>query len=395
MNALDPAKRSRWQTIILIAGIVLIAFNLRPALASVGPLIDSIRQATGLSNALLGLLTTLPLLAFGFISVLTPIFTKRLGMELTLATALGLIGAGLVLRIIPLYVALFGGTLILGIGIAFGNVLLPALIKRDFPNHTGVMTGVHSSTLAIGATIASGLSVPLARQFGWRWSLAVWVLPVFVAFLVWLPQLRHKTRPKHKRKMLQSLKHLGGNAVAWQVALYMGLQSFSFYVLLAWLPDILQARGLSAARAGWMLSLSQGAGIFGNLLLPIIGEKLEQQRLPVILLIVLEAVSLIGLLLPSTQFVALWVGLLGFALGGSFSLSLLFIVLRTSDSSSATELSGMAQTIGYTLAATGPVIVGLLHDVTHAWLWPLILLVIVMTLKFVAGLGASRPIRIE
>lgn len=395
MNSLNPAQRSRWQNILLVAGIILIAFNLRPALASIGPLIDSIRQATGLSNALLGFITTLPLLAFGVISVLTPIFTRRFGMEMTLAGALVLIGTGVVVRVIPLIAALFGGTLILGIGIAFGNVLVPALIKRDFPNHTGVMTGVHSGTLAIGATIASGLSVPLAHQFGWRWALALWVVPVVVALLVWAPQLRHKTRPKHKQNMLSSLKELIGNSVAWQVALYMGLQSFSFYVLLAWLPDLLQSRGLSAAKAGWMLSLSQGAGIFGNLLLPMIGEKLNRQRLPVIILIILEGASLVGLLLPSVQYVALWVGLLGFALGGSFSLSLLFIVLRTKDSEDAASLSGMAQSVGYTIAAVGPVVFGLLHGMTHHWFWPLILLLVVMGLKFIAGMGAARPIKVE
>lgn len=395
MNATSFKQRSFWQSILLIAGILLIALNLRPALASVGPIIDSIRQATGLSNALLGLLTTLPLLAFGFISILTPKFTKKFGIELTLAIALGLIATGVLLRVVPIYIALFGGTLILGIGIAFGNVLLPVLIKRDFPEHSGTMTGIYSATLAIGATVASGISVPLAQKFGWRWSLAAWALLVSVAFIVWFPQLSHKTRPKHKRKLIPSLIHLGKNKLAWQVALYMGLQSFTFYVMLAWLPDILQSRGLTATYAGWMLSLSQGAGIFGNLFLPIIGGKLDRHRTPVLVLIVLEAISIVGLLLPSTQFVGLWVALLGFGLGGSFSLSLLFIILRTSNSESATELSGMAQSIGYLLAATGPVIFGLLHDITHAWFLPLVILLVVMMLKLMAGLGASRPLMVD
>lgn len=391
MNALSSKQRSLGQSILLIAGIILIAINLRPALASVGPLINSIRAATGLSSAMIGFLTTLPLLAFGFISILTPVFTQKFGMEVTLAAALVMIAAGILLRIIPLYVALFGGTLILGIGIAFGNVLLPALIKRDFPEHTGIMTSVYSGALIIGAAIAAGVTVPLANQIGWRWALAAWALPAVLAFFVWLPQLRHKTRPKHSRKLSQSIKHLGGNVLAWQTALYLGLQSLTFYVILAWLPDLLQSRGLSPAYAGWMLSLSQFTGFIGGLLLPFWAEKLDDQRLPVTVLIVLETVGLIGVLSVSTQMTALWVGLLGFSLSGNYSLGLLFLVLRTSDSESAAELSGMAQSVGYLLAATGPVLFGLLHDVTHSWQIPLLTLFGVVLCKLLAGLGAARP----
>lgn len=395
MNSINPAKRTRFQSVLLIAGIIFVSLNLRPALAVVGPLISSIRAATGLSNTMLGFLTTLPLLAFGFISIFTPFFTKKVGMEVTLAGALGLIIMGSVARVIPINIALFGGTLIVGIGIAFGNVLLPSLIKRDFPNKAGILTSVYSGTLTLSSSISAGLSVPVSQNIGWQWTLAACAIPAVIALFIWMPQLKHQTRPKNKRSLRQSLKHLSSKMVAWQVAVYMGLQSFTFYVMLAWLPEILQTQGISPINAGWLLSLSQGMGFFGGVIIPIWAEKLSSQRRPVILLFIIEGISLVGLLLSSSPFIALWVALLGFALGANFGLSLLLIVLRTNDSDTAAELSGMVQSIGYLLAATGPTLFGLLHDITHVWSIPLISLLGILTVKAIAGYGAARPIEID
>ena len=394
MAASSPFEQnSTLKNILLIAGIVLIALNLRPALAGVGPLIGTIRDATGLSNTMLGLLTTLPLLAFGVLSTLTPLFTRKLGIEGTLALAMGLLSGGILLRVIPGNLALFGGTLLLGIAIAFGNVLLPSLVKRDFPNHSGIMTSVYSSMLGLGATLAAGVSVPLAQglNWGWRWSLGAWAFLAILALIIWLPQLKNLTLPRHERSFMQSLKEMGGSKIAWQVALFMGLQSLAFYVILAWLPEILQDRGLSPQKAGWMLSLSQGMGVVGTIVIPTWAEKVDDQRTIVWLLMICEAVSLIGLMLPNGFLVGLWASLIGVALGGSFGLALLFIILRTSNSETATELSGMAQSIGYLLAAIGPTLFGALHDITHAWFVPLLFLLVIVGIKLVFGLGAGRP----
>ncbi|MDZ7691486.1 MAG: MFS transporter [Balneolaceae bacterium] len=175
------------------------------------------------------------------LSTITPLFTKRFGIEATLAASLLMLTAGILIRIIPSPVALFGGTLLLGIAIAFGNVLLPSLVKRDFPHRTGLMTSLYSSAMGIGATVAAGISVPLAADFewGWRWSLGSWALLSVIGFLVWLPQTKDRTLPKHTRSFTKAMKDLGGSKIAWYVALFMGLQSFVFYVVLAWLPEIL------------------------------------------------------------------------------------------------------------------------------------------------------------
>lgn len=398
MAASSPfEENSRFKNFLLITGIVLIALNLRPALAGVGPLVSTIRASTGLSNAMLGLLTTLPLIAFGILSTLTPLFSRRLGIEGTLALAMGLLTGGILLRVIPSNLALFGGTLLLGIAIAFGNVLLPSLVKRDFPNHSGIMTSVYSSMFGVGATVAAGVSVPLAHDldWGWRWSLGSWAALSALALIIWLPQLKNLTLPRHDRSFIQSLKDLGNSKTAWQVALFMGLQSLAFYVVLAWLPEILQDRGLTPSAAGWMLSLSQATGVIGTLLIPIWAERLNDQRGLVWLLMFCEAVSIVGLMLQDPFLVWLWVSLIGLALGGSFGLALLFIVLRSSDTETATELSGMAQSIGYLLAAVGPTFFGAMHDWTQAWFIPLLFLLAIAGIKLIFGLGAGKPQEVE
>ncbi len=376
-----------------MAGIVLISVNLRPALAGVGPLISAIRTDTGLSNAMLGLLTTLPLLAFGVISTLTPLFTRRFGIEGVLALAMGLLTVGLLLRVVPSNILLFGGTLLAGIGIAFGNVLLPSLVKRDFPQHAGVMTSVYSSMLGVGAAVSAGISVPLAEDLGleWRWSLGSWAALSLLALIVWLPQAKKQTLPRHNRSFMKSLRDLGGSKLAWQVALFMGLQSLVFYVILAWLPEILQGRGLDANTAGWMLSLSQAVGVAGTIIIPTWAERLDDQRGLVSLLVALELISIGGLILPDPFLIELWVSLIGFALGGSFGLALLFIVLRAPDTQTATELSGMAQSVGYLLAAIGPTLFGAIHDLTQAWIVPLLFLIGIAVIQLWMGLGAGRP----
>ncbi|HLR26355.1 MAG TPA: MFS transporter, partial [Fodinibius sp.] len=352
---------------------------------------------TGLSNTMLGLLTTLPLIAFGLISSLTPLATRRIGIEGTIAAALVLLSGGLLLRVIPMNAALFGGTLLAGIAIALGNVLLPGIVKRDFPNHTGVMTSVYSGVLGLGSTLAAGISVPLAFNFnwGWHWALGAWAAVSVFTFFLWMPQLKDLTLPKHKKSFRQSLKDLGNSKNAWYVALFMGLQSLAFYVILAWLPEILQDRGLSAATAGWMLSLSQGMGVLGSIMLPFWAGRLKDQRKLIWLLLVIEFISLFGLLSPEPYLVELWVSLIGFSLGGSFGLALLLIVLRSPDTETATELSGMAQSIGYLLAATGPIIFGALHDLSKNWFIPLLFLFAIAICKLLMGLGAARPQQLD
>jgi CP family cyanate transporter-like MFS transporter len=385
---MSPQKNKK---LFLMAAIAIIALNLRPSISGVGPLISEIRLDTGLSNTLLGMLTTLPVLAFGIFSVLTPLFTRRLGTEGTMAFALTILTAGILLRVIPDFFALYLGTLILGIGIALGNVLLPGIVKKKFPKKFGLVTGIYSSMLGIGAAIAAGISVPLSENagLGWRWSLGAWALLSFIAFLVWFPQLSENIPAVARRNLRSSIKELGKSRIAWMVAIFVGLQSLTFYTIIAWLPEILQERGMNASTAGWMLAMVQGTGVIGTFVFPAWASNRQRQRLPVVILVLIEMVSLAGLMIPTLFLTPLLVSILGFSLGGSFGMALLFIGMRTRGTDSANELSGMAQSVGYTLAATGPALFGGIYDLSQNWLIPLIFLFLIAFAKLATGWRAG------
>lgn len=396
MSSSSTAQKNQLNQILLIVGIVFIAVNLRPALASVGPLIDDIRAATGLSNFMLGMLTTLPLIAFAVVSVFAPLFTKRFGIGGTLFGALLLLTLGILVRSVPTLTTLYLGTLMLGLAIAFGNVLLPSLTKRNFSAHSGLVTGLYSSFMGLGATLSAGLSVPLAHQLnlGWRGSLVVWAGLSFLALLIWLPQLGRLKKVVHKNQFFAAMISTGKSITAWQVAMFMGFQSLTFYVILAWLPAVLISRGMDAALAGWLLSLTQLTGIMGSMLVPYLAGRSADQRGLVVVLIVVEIMALVGLMSAQPQLTWLWVSVMGFVLGGSFGLSLLFIVLRSSDTENATALSGMVQSIGYLIAAIGPVLFGSLFDFTGDWFYPFVLLIVAAGFKLVTGWGAGKAVTV-
>jgi len=373
--------------ILLLAAVILISLNLRPPLTGVGPLIGEIRADTGLSNSLLGLLTTIPILCFGIFSVFTALITRRFGTEWSMAFALVLLSGGIFLRVVPSAFALFAGTAILGIGIAIGNVLLPGIVKKQFPGYVGWLTGIYSAMLAIGASAASGISVPLSERagLGWRWALAVWGFFALAAFISWLPQLRNKLPEINKKGFRSSLRQLGKSKLAWHVAVFMGVQSLSFYILITWLPEILIDRGMESEKAGWYLAMMQAVGVAGTLLVPAWSSKQKRQQLPIAGIVILEIISLGGLMIPSLSYVAIWISILGFCMGASFGMALLFIVLRSRDSTSANELSGMSQSVGYSFAAFGPVLFGAIYDVSGSWYIPLGFLFLVSFVKLYSG----------
>lgn len=389
--------QSKQNGFLLFAAIVLISLNLRPPLTAVGPLVQEIRLDTGLSNSMIGVLTTLPILAFGIFSVLTALLTRRMGTNGTMAFALIILTAGTFLRIIPFNSALFIGTGMLGIGIALGNVLLPGIIKERFPGAVGMLTGVYSAILALGAAVASGISVPLSEGagLGWRFTLGIWGVLALVALLAWLPQLKHDQPVVLKKSFLASLQQLGKTPLAWHISIFMGFQSLTFYVLAAWLPEILIERGMSASRAGWLVAAMQALGMVGSLILPAWAANRKRQHFPIIVIIVFEFTALGGIMVSSLDLMLFWVSVLGFATGASFGMALLFIVLRTRTIDTANSLSGMAQSIGYTIAATGPVIFGALYDFSASWQVPFIFLFVVTAVKLITGWQSGKNEYVE
>ena len=385
--------RSRLRSFLLVLGIVLLAANLRPTLTGVAPLIGQIRADTGISNGVAGLLTTLPLLAFGLLSPIAPRVARRFGMERVLLASLLVLAVGILLRWVGAVAALFLSTVVLGAAIAVANVLLPSLVKREFPGHAGLMTSVYSTSLGISAAVAAGVSVPLTQLagIGWRGALAVWAIPVLLASVAWLPQLGRNDHPADPAvPSSPGVRDLWRSLLAWQVTLFMGLQSLAYYATLTWLPEILQAEGMGAARAGWMLGLSQAVAIVTMFLAPMIAERRPSQRGVVVVAVSMSGLGVLGLLVAGSTASTLWVVLLGLGQGASFSLALTFFALRAPDSGHAAALSGMAQSVGYLLAAGGPFLFGVLRDVTGAWKVPLALLLTVTICLLITGFGAAR-----
>jgi MFS transporter, CP family, cyanate transporter len=391
-----PAGRrssSHLRDVLLVVGIVLLAANMRSALTSVAPLIGQIRMDTGISNGVAGLLLTLPLLAFGVLSPVVPRLARRFGMERMLLASLLLLAAGIVVRSAGTVAVLFLGTAVLGAAIVVGNVLLPALVKREFPQRVGLMTSVYTTALGISGALAAGVSVPLAQLtgMGWRRSLALWALPAFVAAVAWLPHLRRSDQPQNvSAQTSQGSSSLWRSALAWQVTLFMGLQSLAYYVTLTWLPEILQEDGMSATRAGWMLGVTQAVAIVTIFFAPVIASRRPSQQGVVAAAVSLSCAGTLGLLVAGSTASVLWVVLLGLGQGACFSLALTFFALRAPDSQHAATLSGMAQTFGYLLAAAGPFLFGVLRDATNAWTVPLALLLAITVCLLIAGLGAGR-----
>lgn len=383
--------RSTW---LLLIGVVFIAMTLRSPLTAVGPLISSIRDSLGISNVLAGFLTTIPLLAFAIISPFAPKLARRFGMELTLFGSLILLTAGIIIRSLGSTPTLLIGTFLLGLAIAFGNVLLPSLIKLSFPLQIGLMTGIYSVSMNLSASIAVGVSVPLAKtEFGWQGALGMWSILAFVALLVWLPQLKNKRLAAVPQVQVTKEKApLWRSPLAWSITLFMGFQSLLFYTTSAWLPEVLKAQGISADNAGWLVSLLQFSQLPITFIIPIIAGKVKDQRMIVIGITTLYIIGYGGVLLDITSLTALWMIMIGLAGGAAFGLAMMFFTLRTRTAQEAANLSGMAQSFGYTLAAIGPVLFGLLHDFTGSWTTPMFILILATVIVFLSGMGAGKNV---
>ena len=382
---------------VLVAGIALLALNLRPAVVAVSPLTSTLRADTHLSSAAASLLTTLPLLCFGAFAVLAPGLGRRLGLERALGVAAVVLVAGIALRLAPGTPALFAGSALAGVGIAIENVLLSGLVKRDFPNRTGMMMGLYSVMLSSGAALAAGVTVPLghALHTGWRSTLALWGILAVAGALAWLPiALRGHTRPQ--RAAGGGLRRaVWRSRLAWWTAAYMGAQSLVFYSLTAWLPTLLSDHGIGAAQAGAMLSVFNLIGIGAALAVPVLAARLTTQRPLAAFVAGAFGVGLIGLIVAPRAGAWAWMALLGLAQGAGISLGLTLFVLRTRSTAVAAELSGMAQTVGYLIAALGPLTVGILHGATGGWTVPMLELVGVAAALLVAGWAAGADRAVE
>ncbi|MBF8801548.1 CynX/NimT family MFS transporter [Pseudomonas asiatica] len=379
---------------LLLLGLVLVALNLRPALSSMAPVLGQVSEGLGLNASQAGLLTTLPVLCLGLFAPLAPVLARRFGSERVILGILATLALGIVVRSSLGATGVFLGSLMAGASIGIIGVLLPGIVKRDFPQHAGTLTGVYTMALCLGAAMAAGATVPLAQHFDGSWALGLgfWMLPALLAMLVWLPQAR---QGHGLHKVAYRVRGLWRDPLAWQVTLYMGLQSSLAYIVFGWLPSILIGRGLSPTEAGLVLSGSVIVQLVSSLSAPWLATRGKDQRLAIVLVMLITLAGLFGCLYAPLSGLCGWAVVLGLGQGGTFALALTLIVLRSKDAHVAANLSSMAHGVGYTLASMGPFAVGLVHDLTGGWAAVGWIFAVLGAGAIVFGLGAGRALHVQ
>ncbi|MBO0826855.1 MAG: MFS transporter [Streptosporangiales bacterium] len=378
-----------------VARIVLVAANLRAAIAALAPVLPQVRDDLGLTRGTAGLLTTVPVLCFGLLAPAAGMLGRRFGSDRVLFAGLLAIAVGVAVRSQGTAYAAFAGTVVLGLGITVGNVVVPPVVKRDFPAHTGAVTSAYTASLTGGAAVAAAATAPLALSagLGWRIGLLVWALPALVAAAVWLPRRRALPAPELVEETAQ-VPHgrVWRSGVAWAIAAFMATQSLLFYAMTAWLPALLQDGGVGAEPAGIALSEFSLVGIAGSLAVPFVGRRVPHRVLGVAVA-GLWCVSLVGLLTARGAY-PVWTTVSGLAQGAGIALALTFVVDRAGSARTAHSLSGMVQGVGYVFAATGPFVLGSLRDAAGSWSAPLwALLAVTLCLSVFAVLTGRPPER--
>lgn len=381
-------------TALFIISVIFIAMTLRTPLTAVGPVIPLIRDDLGISNVLAGFLTTIPLLAFAIISPFVARIARKFSIERTLFVALLLIASGIVLRAFTDINGILLGTFFIGVAIAFGNVLMPSYMKLRMPLKVGVMMAVYSMSMNISASIAAGISYPIAEtSWNWRGSLSFALIFVIIAVIIWLPQLKQKAS-MHAPTTSRSLP-LSKSLLAWAIAAMMGIQSLLFYSTSSWVPDILATQGFSASEAGWLSSLMLIAQLPMTFIVPMLASRASMHVPITISFCASYMLGFIVLYFGWTSLAPLSMICIGLAGGASFSLVMMLFTMRTESIYTSAELSGFAQSTGYLLAAIGPITFGWLHDVTNSWSATIFAFMLCTIVILVSGLYASRNKTIE
>jgi CP family cyanate transporter-like MFS transporter len=387
-------------TALLVAGISVLALNLRAAITSLPPVFPELSAGLHLSGAALALLAATPVLCFGVFSGVAAPLSRRFGEERVLGAALVLLAAGLLLRGAFPGVLLFPGTVLAGAAVALLNVLLPSLVKRRKPDQAGLLIGSYLLLLSAGAVVASVIAVPVFRAAGssgeaMRLTLGMWSLPALVAALAWLPQLRFRTLPDLRGPGTGGVLAMARHALAWQVTAFMGLQSLSYYAALSWFPTLLRDRGISAAHAGDLLALMNAGNAVTALLVPMLAHRAADQRWLVAVSMAGTSAGLAGAAFAPAGSSAAWMLLLGLGQGATLGLGIFFAMARAADPAASASLSALSQGAGYLVASTGPLLVGFLHAATGSWTVPVLALLGVAVGQLVSGLLAGRALTVS
>ncbi|YCM44392.1 MFS transporter [Verrucomicrobiaceae bacterium 227] len=362
---------SFWRNALLLSGLLLIAVNLRPAITGIAPLAERMNN-DGLSVQIIGLLTTAPLILFGAAGLFVGAIGGRIGFARALGLGLVILSLGCFLRSWDFGESDRGriiGSILIGTGIAFGNVLMPGIVKSRFPHQMGLMTSLYSTAMNLGGALGIALAVPLALSLGggWNSSLGAWGYAALLPLILWIPQIINTPAVRHVGNPFTGIMQLLGSVRAWQVTAQMGLQSLLFYSSVAWLPTILQLRGMSeSASYGWPTAMQIG-GCVASLTIPTLAGRARSQSPWVMSCSAMTIVGICGILWLPLPWVGAATIILGLGLNAGFSMSLLLIAMRSRDAETAGNLSSMAQSIGYLAAAPFPWFIGWLHSATESW----------------------------
>ena len=398
------SPRSAAATALLGVSLVLVAFNLRPVFSSLSVLLPEVRIETGLPATALGALTTLPVLCLGVFAPLAPILGRRFGAERILLAVLLLVAAGTALRGVDSLATLYGGTALAGFAIALGNTLLPGVVKREFPDHTALLTGLYSMALCGGAAAGAAFTLPLEALLvksglgsGWHAALAIWTCPALIAAAVWSLQISR--RAARTQAVEAKVGGLWRDPLAWQVTAFMGLQSALAYIIFGWLAPILRLRGIDGMTSGFIVSISIMMQVASSIFVPLLGARSRDQRGIAVALVALAVFGLLGMMFGPVSTIWLFALPQGMGQGGLFAIAMTIIVLRASDARIASQLSGMAQGVGYIIAAAGPLLMGVLLEhgagSDGSLVLPAAFIVAVGLGCAAAGLGAGRALLVK
>jgi CP family cyanate transporter-like MFS transporter len=389
----QTAGRPSAAPLLMMIAIFAAALNLRPILSSLAPVLPEVIADTGITVAMASFLTMVPTLCLGIFGFLAPRLSARFGPEAVVTASLFLIAAGSLLRAIPAFPSLLAGTIAAGAAIGIVGVLIPSLVKREFSDRTGSLMSVYTMLLCGGAALGAGATVPLSSVLGgWPAALGFWAVPAAAAALVWVVLLRGVRRPA--AHAARTAVNLWRSRLAWQVTLYMGLQSSLAYMVFGWLAPILRSRGFDPVEAGLIVSGSIMIQIIGALGAPLVAARRPAQSLPILVVTAMTLVGALGCLYAPPPLVIVSAVVLGIGQGGNFALALTIIVLRSADVRTAAELSGMSQSVGYTLASFGPLAVGLLRDWTDSWaaVGPFVIVISILVATFGWAAGRNRHV---
>lgn len=387
---------TRRQQVFLGVGLVALAFNLRPAAVSVGPVLADIRVGLSMSATTAGLVTTLPVLSFAIFGAVAPWCARVLGVHRVMLVSLLLAAAGMGVRASAEGSGLFiAATVPCLAGMATANVLLPSLVKLHFPAQIGFMTSAYTTALAVGLTSGAVATAPIAEVSGsWRGGLVVWAVTAILAAVPWLGLTRHDVRSKAGEHSTITTRAVSRSPLAWWMAVFFGLQSLQAYSIFGWLPQIFRDAGFSAQTAGLLLGLTTAISIPTSFVLPSLAARMRNQSLLIAGLCLCFVVGYAGLIWRPASGAWVWASLIGLGTG-TFPLFLTLIGLRSRTSDGTAALSGFTQSVGYLMAAIGPLTMGVLYDKTGSWTLPLLLLIALVVPQTITGIVVSRPRYLE